>query len=60
MERKKRSGKCGWCLTGDCDRCRPEVRYEDKVWVCDCEHRPRPVSQAEWLGYERDVDGRPG
>lgn len=54
--------KCGWCITGDCDRCRPVIIYEDKEYKCECNHANRMITLAEWLGYEkwdRDEKGRP-
>ena len=29
--------KCGWCITGEHDDCKPEIKYFDKVWLCSCE-----------------------
>jgi hypothetical protein len=28
---------CGYCYTNDHDRCRPEIKWYDKVWYCYCE-----------------------
>ena len=28
---------CGWCMTGDHDHCKIEIKYYDKVWNCSCE-----------------------
>ena len=28
---------CGWCMTGDHDHCKPEIKYYEKVWNCSCE-----------------------
>lgn len=27
---------CGYCYTNDHDRCRPEIKWYDKVWYCFC------------------------
>jgi hypothetical protein len=27
---------CGYCWTNDHDRCRPEIKWYDKVWYCFC------------------------
>ena len=51
--------RCGWCITDDCDRCKPRVEFEGRVWDCACTHERRLVTQAEWLGYHVDVEGRP-
>lgn len=29
--------KCGWCLTGHHDSCKPSLTYYDKTWYCVCE-----------------------
>lgn len=28
---------CGWCMTGDHENCKPEIKYFEKVWHCSCE-----------------------
>ena len=28
---------CGYCYTNDHERCRPEIKWYDKVWYCYCE-----------------------
>ena len=28
---------CGFCVTGTHDKCRPEIKWYDKVWYCYCE-----------------------
>ena len=35
---KKSSGTtdCGWCMTGHHENCKPELKYFDKVWYCEC------------------------
>lgn len=30
---------CGWCLTGDHDKCRPVIKYEQRVYTCSCQCR---------------------
>lgn len=30
------STKCGWCMTGHHKQCKPETKYYEKVWQCDC------------------------
>lgn len=29
--------KCGFCMTGHHQNCRPEIKYYEKVWYCYCE-----------------------
>lgn len=29
--------KCGWCMTGEHESCKPEVKYYEKIWYCTCE-----------------------
>lgn len=36
QNRIKMSVSCGWCMTGYCDDCLPELKYEGKVWLCGC------------------------
>lgn len=31
--------KCGWCLTGHHDKCKPSGSYLEKTWVCPCDHK---------------------
>lgn len=28
--------KCGWCLSNDCEHCKPELTYYDRLYVCGC------------------------
>ncbi len=28
---------CGWCMVGQHDGCKPEIKYYEKVWYCTCE-----------------------
>jgi hypothetical protein len=30
--------KCGFCATGHHDNCKKEIKYHDKIWVCECAH----------------------
>ena len=35
---------CGWCITGDHDKCKPSGSYYDKTWTCECadrKHKPK-------------------
>lgn len=27
---------CGFCMTKHHDNCKKEIKYYDKVWVCEC------------------------
>lgn len=27
---------CGWCLSNDCEHCKPELVYYDRLYVCGC------------------------
>lgn len=37
---------CGWCITRDCDNCRPKTGR----WTCTCDHSRRLPSPAETYG----------
>ena len=28
--------KCGWCITGHHDSCRPILVFNEKTWACGC------------------------
>ena len=60
MAKTPQPHKCGWCLAGEHDKCRPEYVFEGRVYDCTCTHPP--VTQAQWLGYEKytmDIEGMP-
>ncbi len=27
---------CGFCMTGNHENCRPEIKWYDNVWYCHC------------------------
>jgi hypothetical protein len=27
---------CGWCMTGDCAKCRVSMSYYETTWSCSC------------------------
>jgi hypothetical protein len=27
---------CGWCLSNDCEHCKPEITYYEKIYLCGC------------------------
>ena len=29
--------KCGFCMTGFHEECKPEIKYYEKTWYCTCE-----------------------
>jgi len=29
--------KCGFCMTGDHEQCKAEIKYYEKTWHCTCE-----------------------
>ena len=49
MRRNTGSTTCGWCMTGNHDSCRPEIKYFDKVWYCECKtcHSESGVEEKE-------------
>lgn len=38
--------KCGWCLSQDCEHCKPELTYYDRIYVCGCKCQDGYVPQA--------------
>jgi hypothetical protein len=37
--------KCGWCLSNDCESCKPELTYYDRIYVCGCKCQDGYVPQ---------------
>ena len=33
---RTKNTKCGWCLSQDCENCKPELTYYDRIYVCGC------------------------
>jgi hypothetical protein len=29
---------CGFCNTGHHHNCKKEIKYYEKIWVCECSH----------------------
>ena len=36
---------CGWCLSQDCEHCKPELTYYDRIYVCGCKCQDEYVPQ---------------
>lgn len=42
---RSKATTCGWCLTGDCEMCKPELVWYDKLYVCGCKCKDSYVPQ---------------
>ena len=58
---------CGYCYTNDHDRCRPEIKWYDKVWYCYCktcktqekeETNGKPIEETARVEEEEPETGR--
>lgn len=46
--------KCGWCITNYHDTCKREIRYYDKVWLCECDCNKTENDNNEKQGDESE------
>ena len=43
---RSKSTMCGWCLSQDCENCKPELTYYERIYVCGCKCQDGYVPQA--------------
>ena len=54
LNRIKLPVSCGWCMTGHCADCLPELTFESTVWLCGCKKCKGGDGEDSGAGEVRD------